>query len=79
MPTKIKAHGELKLTPNQPLVSLHSLLRKELRVKPGEKIPYVIDAHCAVLYDSHASPEKVIEGLEALLAHLKVRVEEVEE
>lgn len=79
MRTRIKPHGAIKISKNQPKANIPSLIMKELSVAVDDKIPYVVDAHTVLLFNPAVKPEKVLAGLEALTAHLRARIVEVKD
>jgi len=49
------------------------IIRQETSIKPGEAIPYIINANAVLLFNPDISAEELIEGLEVLKRDLLLR------
>jgi len=71
---KIKPVGTIKLT-RQNKAHIPEIIRHETGVKPGEEIPFVINAATVLLYNPNLELDQLLASLDVLKRDLKLRLQ----
>lgn len=69
---KIKPVGWIKTTKDSK-AHISELIRRETDTKPGERIPYVINASTVLLYDPKLSLKSLLASVDVLREDIKLR------
>jgi len=69
---KIKPVGHLKTTKSCKS-HIHGLIRRETGTKPGDKIPYIINANAVLLYDPSLTVDELLASIDVLKRDVKLR------
>jgi len=79
MEERIRPVGWIKTTRDSK-AHISELIRRETGTKPGEKIPFVINASTVLLFDPKLSLESLLASIDVLREDVKLRMKgEIEE